>query len=184
MLQVTDLLGSWLIYQLTWNAVTKSSVNITVITIESHCKICNNYCRIIYLFLDYRSAGFLAYLSSDMVAGSIASIPFDTEVYDYDDNYDPVTGFYTVPLDGLYLLHARVYGSDYLATHSITVDGLDITYTFEHDPAYGSQSSLTSIVIHLVGGQVVAVNPSFTGTILGYIDIMSTSFGATLLHAG
>ncbi len=37
-----------------------------------------------------------------------APIPFDTEEYDYGDNYNNYTGVYTVPYDGHYLIHARV----------------------------------------------------------------------------
>ena len=59
----------------------------------------------------YRSAGFLAYLSTNTEAPpGNASIPFDVEVYDYGDNYNPSSGIYTVPLDGLYVIHARLRG--------------------------------------------------------------------------
>ena len=79
-----------------WNAVTKSSVHVTVITIGLHCKICNNYCKITYLFLGYRSAGFLAYLSTSAEGTADNTyILFDTEKYDYGDNYNPSTGIYS-----------------------------------------------------------------------------------------
>ncbi len=96
------------ICQLMWcllRVVHPASVNVTLIPIESHCKICNNYCRITHLFLlGYRSAGFLAYLSADVIAPSgFDPILFDVEEYDYGNNYNPSTGKCTVPLDRLYL---------------------------------------------------------------------------------
>ncbi len=91
-----------------WEAVTQSSVNVTIFTIELHCKICNNYCRISYLFLGYRSAGFLASLTADVGGSAATYIRFDREAYDYGDNYNPSTGLYTVPYDGIYLIHARI----------------------------------------------------------------------------
>ncbi len=163
-----------------WNVVT--SVNIAVITIESHCKICNSYCRITYLFPGYRSAGFLAYLSSHAGTTSGAYIQCDTEVYDYGDNYNPSTGIYTVPYNGSYLIHARVYGRHKYASHYIRVDGDDVTYAFEHDPVWEYQSTSTSVTLPLVAGQKVVVVAWFDGTLTGSADYMATSFGATLIH--
>ncbi len=45
---------------------------------------------------DARSAGFLAYLSNNVEAEGITYIPFDTKVYDDGDNFNNVTGVYTV----------------------------------------------------------------------------------------
>ena len=90
---------------------------------------------------------------------------------------------YTVPYSGLYLIHARVYGEDNYASHWILVDGNEVTYTTEHDPYYSYQSGSTSIVLHLLAGQEVTVDPNFSGTIAGYTGWMKTSFGVTLLYA-
>ena len=109
-------------------------------------------------------------------------IIFDREKYDYGNNYNTSTGIYTVPYNGLYLIHARVYGTDKDAGHSITVDGDAVTYTYGHDPDYQDQSASTSVVLHLQAGQEVAVNPSFSGTVYGSTGFMVTSFGATLLY--
>ena len=131
----------------------------------------------------YRSAGFLAYLTSQMQGTGVTHIPFDTEVYDYGDNYDPVTGIYTVPYNGLYLIHARVYGWDNWADHYIRVDNDWVTFTRGADPSgYQFQATSTSIVLHLVAGQEVGVDPYFDGTIDGNAGYMRTSFGITLLY--
>ena len=137
-----------------------------------------------HIIAGYKSAGFLAYLSSDVVGndGPFDPILFDTEVYDYGDNYNNLTGVYTVPMDGLYLIHARLRGLDKDASHYIRVDGDQATYTTECDPAYDNQSSSTSIVIHLVAEQEVTVDPRFTGTIHGDTAPMYSSFGITLMY--
>ncbi len=109
-------------------------------------------------------------------------IIFDREEYDFGNNYNTRTGVYTVPYSGLYLIHVRVYGRDKDAGHYIRVDGDDVTYTSAYDPDHSSQSGSTSIVLHLVAGQKVTVDPHFTGTIHGGTDWMSTSFGATFLY--
>ncbi len=90
---------------------------------------------------------------------------------------------YTIPYDGLYLVHARVYGVDKSASHSILVDGDVVTNTHESDSDLTHQSDSTSIVLHLLAGQDVYVDPNFSGTINGYTAYMFTSFGATLLYA-
>ena len=115
-------------------------------------------------------------------------ITFDTEVYDDGDNYDPSTGIYTVPYDGYYLIHARVYGKvSNDGSHHIMVDGNKKTFTRESDPdTTGSapyQAGSTSITLHLLAGQEVAVDPYFDGTVAG-AGYMATTFGVTLLYLG
>ncbi len=129
--------------------------------------------------IGYRSAGFLAYRSSNVEAPSgTRPIIFDTEEYDYGNNYNNATGVYMVPYSGMYLIHVRVYGTDNIAHHWIRVDGDTVTYTYDHS----YQSGSTSIVLHLLAGQRVTVDPNFSGGIHGYPDNMVTSFGATLLY--
>ncbi len=103
--------------------------------------------------------------------------------YDYGNNYNPTTGVYTVPRDGLYVVHARVRGRDNTASHYIRVNGAPATYTREHDPDDEHPSGSTSIILHLLLGQEVAVDPQFTGTVAGHTNHMSTSFGAILIYA-
>ncbi len=135
-------------------------------------------------FTGYRSAGFLASLSHAVEATyDEAPIVFDKEKYDYGNNYNTTTGVYTVPYDGLYLIHARVYGLDNQASHYIQVNGDAVTYTNEHDPDYSYHTASTSIVLHLLAGQEVDVDPLFSGTMWGTANVMGTSFGATLLYA-
>ncbi len=134
------------------------------------------------LLSGYSSAGFLAYLSSNVEGSHYTPIPFDTEEYDYGNNYNPSTGIYTVPLDGLYLIHARVYGADNWAAHIIKVDTDGVTYSLAYDPDYIYQQATTSIVLHLLAGQEVTVDPAFSGTVGGDPGYMRTSFGASLLY--
>ncbi len=102
--------------------------------------------------------------------------------YDYGDNYNPSTGIYTIPYDGVYLIHARVYGYDMAAHHVISVDGAWVTYTAEYDDYYSNQSASTSVVLELRAGQEVTIYPGFSTTIVGQSDYMRTSFGGTLLY--
>ena len=112
----------------------------------------------------HKSDGFLAYVSADVATPSSENpIIFNTEEYEYGNNYNPATGVYTVPRDGLYLIHARVYGRDSQASHFIKVDNLQVTHTREYDSSSMDQSGSTSIVLHLQFGQQVAVDPQFTG---------------------
>ena len=134
-------------------------------------------------FTGYRSAGFLAYLSADVeVESTNDPILFDREKYDYGDNYNPSTGIYTVPYDGQYEIHVRVNGLDFDACHMIRVDGNQVTYTSRYDPDESNQASSTSIVIPLVTGQELTVNPCFIGTVHGSTINMPTTFGAILLY--
>ncbi len=131
----------------------------------------------------YKSAGFLASLSYDVEGSAVTNILFNKVEYDYGNNYNPATGVYTVPRDGLYLIHARVYGRDNYASHYIRVNGNIVTSAAEHDPGHLYQSASTSIVLHLLSGHEVAVDPSFTGSVDGWTNYMTTSFGAMLLYA-
>ncbi len=131
----------------------------------------------------YKSASFLASLSAPVEGNAVTYIPFDQVVYDYGNNYNPATGEYTVPRDGLYLVHVRVYGADNNAGHFITVNGVSVTFARVYDPDDLYQSASTSIVLHLLSGQQVAVEPGFSGTISGSTSIMWTSFAITLLYA-
>ena len=133
----------------------------------------------------YRSAGFLARLSRSVQAPSDYTTPivFDKEEYDYGNNYNTSTGVYTVPYSGLYLIHVRVYGLNKSATHLIRVDGDTVTYTYEQDPDHRYQTGSTSIVLHLLAGQEVTVDPHFSGYIIrGDTSWMYTSFGTTFLY--
>ncbi len=131
----------------------------------------------------YRSAAFLASLFRDVEAPSgSAPLVFDKEEYDYGNNYNTRTGVYIVPYSGLYLIDARVYGFDKQAHHFIRVDGVAVTYTYVYDRDASAQSASTSIVLHLLAGQEVTVEPRFGGTIVGSTGSMVTSFGATLLY--
>ncbi len=103
--------------------------------------------------------------------------------YDYGNNYNPTTGVYSVPRDGLYVVHARVRGRVKTASHFIMVNGARVTYTREHDPDDQHPSGSTSIILHLMSGDEVSVDPNFQWTVAGNTAYMSTSFGATLLYA-
>ena len=134
------------------------------------------------LFAGYKSAAFLAYLSADVNGNVNENINFDKEKYDYGDNYNPDTGIYTVPYDGLYFVHAQMYGLNYAAHHFIIVDDDKVTYSIEYGQSSASQSSRTAVVLELRAGQEVAVQPTFSTGIEGNTGYMATYFGATLLY--
>ena len=116
-----------------------------------------------------------------MQGDAVTYIPFDTEVYDYGDNYNTSSGIYTVPYNGSYLIHVRVQGWGLNSVHNIMVDGHALIHTWAYDP--GSwQTSSTSIVLHLVVAQELAVEPYSSGTIGGWDHMMYTTFGVTLIH--
>ena len=131
----------------------------------------------------YRRDGFLAYLSYNIEGNTVSYIPFNRVEYNDGNNYNPASGIYTVPRDGFYLVHARVYGHDNMASHYIKVNGVAVTYTKGFDPGHQYQSASTSIVLHLLSDQVIGVDPQFSGTVDGDSDVMTTSFGAMLLFA-
>ena len=134
----------------------------------------------------YSSAGFLSYLSSDMSSYNVDSIPFDKVEYDEYNNYEPSTGVYTVPFSGKYLVQARLYVKSGDADHFINVNGKHVARTPMSDSSegwYGNVVSSTSVVLHLLQGQQLTVEPFFpTSTIFGHADYMQSSFGATLLY--
>ncbi len=110
-------------------------------------------------------------------------ILFDRVEYDNGNSYNPATGVYIVPYAGLYLIHARMYGLDKHARHYIKVDGIDVTYTYEYDESNSRQSASTSITLHLLSGQEVAIAQYGTGTVHGGTSKMYSSFGITMLHS-
>ena len=136
------------------------------------------------IFAGYKSAGFLAYLSKYVRGDASKYIHFDKEAYDFGDNYDPATGVYTVPYNGTYLIHARVYSVDYSANHVITVDDDWVTYAEERNIAKdnSNQATSTSVILNLRAGQKVAIDPLFNGSLTGHSGYMFTSFGAALLY--
>ena len=130
-----------------------------------------------------RSAGFLAWLSADVEGSDAVHIHFDREEYDYSDNYNPSTGLYTVPHDGLYLIHSLVRGTNDQASHYITVDGVQVAYARGYVSGHGPQTASLSVALHLVSGQEIGVDPLFSGTVNGWRDDlkMCTYFWAILL---
>ncbi len=83
----------------------------------------------------------------------------------------------------MYLIHARLSGRDNHGSHFIAVDGTWMTHTWSHDADYLYVHGSTSIVLHLVAGQEVAVGPQFHGTIDGSTTHgMYSSFGITMLY--
>ena len=66
-------------------------------------------------------------------------------MYAYGDNYNPSTGIYIVPYDGLYLIHAMMLGKSYSAAHFIYVDGNEEVFTEGIDSDHDWLSASTSI---------------------------------------
>ncbi len=63
------------------------------------------------------------------------------------------------------------------------VDGSKAANTYKRkNSGYHWESGSTSIVLHLLAGQEVAVKTSYTGAIHGHLNEMKTSFGVTLLY--
>ncbi len=132
-------------------------------------------------YTDYRDAGFLAYVDSSMQArGGQKPVIFSKVEYNNQKNYNPVTGVYSVPLDGLYLIHVRIYGEDNDATHFIRVNGEEVAITEDYNPNNKLQSSSTSIVLHLKKGDQLTADVNFQRTLSGSPDSMLSSFGVNL----
>ncbi len=121
-------------------------------------------------------------MSGNVEGNASPYIVFDQEKYDYGNNYNTATGVYSVPYDGLYLIHVRVYGLDNRAHHQIMVNGAAVTYVPLYDPDFVEQAISTSIVLHLMAKDQLAVNPWFSETIHGNPTQMVSSFGANLLY--
>ena len=114
------------------------------------------------------------------------SIPFDAVEYDENNNYDPSTGVYTVPFSGKYLVQSRLYVKSGDADHFINVNGKHVARTPKVDSSEGWSGAVvssTSVVLHLLQGQKITVDPYFpTSTLYGNAEYLLSSFGATLLY--
>ena len=73
-------------------------------------------------------------------------------------------------------------GYDHYASHYITLDGEDVTFTRQYDPDDNRQTASTSVVLHVREGQQLAVKPLFSLTVAGSTGKMYSSFGAILLR--
>ncbi len=109
-------------------------------------------------------------------------IIFGKVEYNNQKNYNPVTGVYTVPYNGLYFIHVRIYGEDNDATHFIRVNGNEVTITEDYNPNNKLQSSSTSIVLYLKKGDELTADANFEKTLSGSPDSMLSSFGVYPFH--
>ncbi len=68
--------------------------------------------------------------NQSLVAGAFTAVIMNSEIYDEAGAYNPVTGAYTVPEDGLYIIscHFRLISAAavQLAVASIFVDGIEV----------------------------------------------------------
>lgn len=118
---------------------------------------------------------FFAYQSSTIsrADGNTYTVPFNTEVFDTNNNYNPATGEYTVPVTGYYQVNANLQiwggtGVAYLwdASATLVVDGVsyDQNRLYVYDQGRFTFSNLPMANIHyLTAGQKVKVN-SFADT--------------------
>ena len=119
-----------------------------------------------WFLVGYGDLTFLAGISAQTVSPIPAPIVFDDAKINPGNHYDPTTGIYTVPLDGIYEFYAQI--ESYVDSNNdwafyIVVDDEDITFT-RHE-ASGSEnidenvSSSSTLLLQLSTGQQVWVEP-------------------------
>lgn len=133
--------------------------------------------------------GFLAYLSCyycDHVVppgGGHFQLVFDRTRYNYGSHYSTSTGKFKVPVTGLYIITAHIYGINEYPSYRLMVD--NVITIWARGARDGNLVGYTNVILNLSVGQEVWIRPMLSGIdiIYGYnLDGgMNTYFGAYLL---
>ena len=133
----------------------------------------------------YADTAFLATIDAETVSPVPDPIIFNETRYNPGGHYDPETGIYTVPLDGLYFVSATLRSqpdNDYWM--QIVVDGSDIAESRNSDGSgAGYMATTVSVPLHLTTGQQVWVSPGVLDATYGSNPLMYTWFSAYLISA-
>jgi hypothetical protein len=141
----------------------------------------NNY------YLNSKQPNFFATLSAPVSnvsgTGTLYSIVFDSEVWDNASNYNPATGIFTAPVDGIYLFNAIVYVTGCTISTSISLNIVTSGYTFysQRDRAASAldlERDLT-ILAKLTAGQTAYVSFSTSGEAADTNDLTGASSDLT-----
>ena len=120
--------------------------------------------KCLWLLTGYSDLTFLAGIRASTVTPPSDPIVFDDARINPGEHYDPMTGIYTAPLDGIYEFTVQIESnleSDNDWGFWVNVDGEDTTFT-SHD-ASGSSSSnewvsaSSTLLVDLSAGQEVLV---------------------------
>ena len=143
----------------------------------------------ILLFLSaYEDIYFLATISENTVSPVPGPIVFDETRINPGGHYDPTTGIYTVPQDGVYEFYVHILNgpnTDDRWGFRLVVDDAEIDYTLQigqvDSPDYISDDSTE--MLELSSGQQVSVTPISISTIMGSTsaDRMYSWFSSRLI---
>ena len=139
--------------------------------------------------IGYSDFTFLAGISANDVSPIPTPIVFDDHKINLGDHYNPTTGIYTVPLDGIYEFYVQI--ESYQDSNNdwgfeIVVDGEDVSYT-RHDASGSSASNeavsaCLTVLVHLSAGQEVWVETILEG-LFGSSNEMYSWFSGHLISA-
>ena len=151
----------------------------------SNCDLIYAVLMILRSIVDYADTTFLATIN----AGTISPVPnpiiFNETRYNPGGHYDPQTGIYTVPLDGLYAIAAtlRSYPDNDYAVR-IVADGSPIVNSRNSDSGgVGYMTTIVSVPLYLTIGQQVWVSPVSLDAAYGSDPLMHKWFSAYLISA-
>ena len=130
---------------------------------------------------------FLAGISAFTVAPVPAPVIFDDDKINLGDHYDPKTGIYTVPLNGIYEFYVQI--ESYLDSDNdweiyVLVD--DETFAFTRYDASGSSvsnenvSTSSTVLVHLSAGQGASVETTVDALFGSDSEMYSWFFGHLL----
>jgi hypothetical protein len=125
------------------------------------------------LTVDSNPYKFLARGSGTQSVGSNASatVIFNTEEVDTNNNYNPATGIYTAPIDGLYQINANARNDTSTSAFSqllLFKNGSQFTKFVSMTAGAGQQTMAGAALVNLTAGDTIEVkiyNSAGTGTI-------------------